>query len=155
MQKQRHATQIPMVSPQFSEDNTLSRRNILESAILATTTTATLLTHSHVAWAAERPPLDKCLYTILRVREATEQETRLIKTGKFKDVQRANIKLAMKFMVENYRLSDSFVAASAYLDGNDRRIQAGQIGQNAVQNLITIQEYFDSADVQNLKVSSS
>ena len=106
------------------------------------------------AVAAERVPLDALLYNILRVREATLQESRLITTGKFKDVQRANIKLAIRFMVENYRLADSFVAASTYLDGGyQRRIEAGQIGQSAVQNLYTILEYFDSADVENLKVN--
>jgi hypothetical protein len=36
--------------------------------------------------------------------EATEQETRLIKSGKFKDIQRANIKLAVKFILENVRV---------------------------------------------------
>lgn len=105
-----------------------------------------------VSWGKERPPLEDLLYNILRVREATAQESRLIKSGQFKDVQRANIKLAVRFMVQNYRLADCFVAASAYLDGNDRRIQAGAIGQSAVQNLMTILEYFDSSDVQNLKV---
>jgi hypothetical protein len=107
-----------------------------------------------IALAAERPPLKTLLYRILRVREATQQEVRLIKNGTFKDIQRANIKLAVKFMIENYRLADAFVAASAYLDGNDRRVAAGQVGQSAVQNLYTILEYFDSSDVQNLKVSA-
>lgn len=92
------------------------------------------------------------LYYILRVREATEQETRLIKSGKFKDVQRANVKLAVKFMVDNYRLNDNFIAASAFLTG-DRRIKAGDIGQTVVQNLYTILEYFDASDVENIKVS--
>lgn len=134
-----------------------TRRDILRSTFLATTAgivfgSATL--SPQVAWAAVRPPLDECLYRILRVREATQQETRLIKTGKFKDVQRANVKLAVRFIVENYKLNDSFVAASAYLDGNQKRVEAGQVGQIAVQNLYTILEYFDAADVQNIKVSS-
>lgn len=94
------------------------------------------------------------LYYILRVREATEQETRLIKSGKFKDVQRANVKLAVKFMVDNYRLNDNFIAASAFLTG-DRRIKAGDIGQTVVQNLYTILEYFDASDVENIKVGST
>ena len=47
------------------------------------------------------------------------------------------------------------MAASAYLDGTDKRIAAGQIGQTTVQNLQTILEYFDSSDVQNLKVGSN
>ena len=104
------------------------------------------------ALAAERLPLEDLLYTILRVREATQQETRLIKSGKFKDVQRANVKLAVKFMIENYKLNDALLAASNYLDSNNKRMAAVNIGQTAVQDLYTILEYFDSSDVQNLKV---
>jgi hypothetical protein len=109
------------------------------------------------AWAAaaQRPPLQDLLYRIVRVREATQQETRLIKNGKFKDVQRANVKLAVRFILENYRLNDAFVGASAYLDGTNRRLEAGQVGQTVVQNLYTILEYFDSADVENIKVCMS
>ena len=59
------------------------------------------------------------------------------------------------FFLLQYRLADTFVAASAYLDGTDKRIAAGQIGQTTVQNLQTILEYFDSSDVQNLKVGSN
>ena len=100
---------------------------------------------------AETKTVQTPLYNILRVREATEQESRLIKSGKFKDVQRANVKLAVRFMVDNYRLNDNFIAASAYLTG-DKRVNAGNIGQNVVQNLYTILEYFDSGDVDNIKV---
>jgi hypothetical protein len=107
------------------------------------------------AIAATRESLEDLLYRIVRVREATEMETRLIKTGKFKDAQRANIKLAVRFMVDNYRLNDAFLAASTYLDGTNRRLEATQLGQSATQNLITILEYFDASDVQNLKVCVS
>jgi len=93
------------------------------------------------------------LYSILRSREAMEQETRLIKSGRFKDVQRANVKLAVKFMAENYRLNDNFIAAGAYLVG-DRKSKAFDVGTNVVQNLYTILEYFDSSDVENIKVGS-
>jgi len=72
-----------------------------------------------------RVPLEKCIYTVLRVREATTQESRLITSGKFKDVQRANVKLAIKSMVVNYRLNDNLIAASSYLEGN-RQIEAGK-----------------------------
>lgn len=82
---------------------------------------------------------------------ATQQETRLILSGKFKDVQRANVKLAVNFMLENYRFSDNLLRASALLDGN-KRILATEVGQSAAQSLYTILEYFDSADVQNIKV---
>lgn len=144
--------------PQEDEATTLNRRTWIQRNVLTVSTallTTTITTNTRPALAATRPPLNDLLYTILRVREATEQETRLISTGKFKDVQRANIKLAVKFMVENYRLADACVGAAAYLDGNERRIAAGNVGQAAVQNLVTILEYFDAADVQNLKVSCS
>lgn len=106
------------------------------------------------AEAAERQSLDNLLYNLMRVREATFQESRLINTGKFKDVQRANVKLAVKFIVNNYRLSDSIVQASAYIEDSSKRVAAGDVGQSAVQDLLTILEYFDSSDVQNLKVGS-
>ena len=128
--------------------------NTISTAALLTT--ASLTTTSSPAFAEEEEEEKKSvqtpLYFILRVREATEQEARLIKSGKFKDVQRANVKLAVKFMVDNYRLNDNFIAASAFLTG-DKRIKAGDAGQNVVQNLYTILEYFDSSDVENIKVS--
>lgn len=137
----------------------LSRRSLFQS--VAVTSSGMLLSTmvpsvapAAAAAAAQRVPLENSLYTILRVREATQQEARLIKTGKFKDVQRANVKLAVKFLIENYSLNDAFVAASTYLDGNDKRMAAVNVGQNAVQDLYTILEYFDASDVQNLKVRS-
>jgi hypothetical protein len=104
--------------------------------------------------AANGKTLDECLYTIMRVREATFQESRLINTGKFKDVQRANVKLAVRFILNNYRLSDTVISASAFLEDTNKRIAAGDVGQSVVQDLQTILEYFDSSDVQNLKVGS-
>lgn len=59
----------------------------------------------------------------------------------------------MKFIVNNYKLSDNIIAASSYLAGN-ARVQASGVGQNAVQSLYTILEYFDSSDVENIKVGS-
>lgn len=130
---------VTMLTAVHRETHTaaINRREWLQQNALTAVFTAassTLLV-GQSAWAATRPPLGDLIYTILRVREATEQETRLIKSGQFKDVQRANIKLAVRFMVENYRLQDAFVSAAAYLDGNDRRIAAGDVGQAAVQNL--------------------
>jgi len=98
-------------------------------------------------------PLRDCLYNVLRVREASEQETRLISTGKFKDSARQNVKLAVKFMINNYSLSDSIIAGSSYLKGNDR-VDASGVGQSAVQSLLTIVEYFDASSVENIKVDS-
>jgi hypothetical protein len=95
--------------------------------------------------------IDRPLYLILRAREATEQETRLIKTGKFKDVQRANVKLAIRSIVNNYRLNDNIIAAASFLEGN-KKFEASDVGRSATEALYTILEYFDSSDVQNLKV---
>jgi hypothetical protein len=139
----------------------LSRRGILDrilaaTAVLTATTTTTQPQLSNAAATSQRPPLDALLYRIVRVREATLLESRLIRNGTFKDVQRSNIKLAVRFMVENYRLNDAFLAASTYLESsNNKRLEASQVGQAAVQNLYTILEYFDSADVENLKVRNT
>eukprot|EP00584_Thalassiosira_punctigera_P003552 CAMPEP_0172532326 /NCGR_PEP_ID=MMETSP1067-20121228/5424_1 /TAXON_ID=265564 ORGANISM="Thalassiosira punctigera, Strain Tpunct2005C2" /NCGR_SAMPLE_ID=MMETSP1067 /ASSEMBLY_ACC=CAM_ASM_000444 /LENGTH=259 /DNA_ID=CAMNT_0013316833 /DNA_START=15 /DNA_END=794 /DNA_ORIENTATION=+ len=140
-----------------------SRRSFLNGAIATSVAAATLLESPLSALAEEDAPpspqtskikpLSFYIYKILRAREATEQESRLISTGKFKDVQRANVKLAVKFIINNYQLSDSIIAASSYLKGN-ARVQASGVGQSAVQSLYTIVEYFDSADVENIKVNS-
>ena len=137
----------------------ICRRSLLRNSFLATMAGAVMGSASLSAFAetatatiAEPTVLEKDLYRIIRVREATQQERRLILTGKFKDVQRANVKLAVKFMVQNYRLADAIVSAAAYLKGNALQMKAIDVGQTAVQNLQTILEYFDSADVQNIKV---
>ena len=142
-------------------NNDLTQRRSFINHLLTATTAITLSpltvlaedTPSPSSASSKRPTLSFCIYNILRVREATQQETRLITTGKFKDVQRANVKLAVKFIVNNYKLSDNVVAASSYLTGN-ARINASGVGSSAVQSLYTILEYFDSADVENIKVGS-
>lgn len=66
------------------------------------------------------------------------------------------MKLAVKFMVQNYRLSDSVVGASTFLSGgNSQQMRAIDTGQMAVQNLQTILEYFDSAGIENIKVGKN
>jgi hypothetical protein len=146
--ERRHSS-VKVVSAENVGDvsASLSRRDILGAIPLSF-----FFASVSPATAATRETLEELLYRIVRVREATEMETRLIKTGKFKDAQRANIKLAVRFMVDNYRLNDAFLAASTYLDGTNRRLEASQLGQSATQNLVTILEYFDASDVQNLKV---
>ena len=111
---------------------------------------AALLEETEEAVSVVRLPL----YYILRVREATEQESRLISSQKFKDVQRANVKLAVRFMLQNYKLSDNIISAAATLADSNKRQTATEIGQRAVENLFTILEYFDSRDVENLKVGT-
>ena len=131
---------------------TSDRRIFLEG--LVASTAALTVGSLQPTFAAEADnTLDSYLYRVLRVREATQQERRLISTGKFKDTQRANVKLAVKFMVQNYRLGDAVVGASAYLKGGNS-MKAIDVGQTAVQNLQTILEYFDSSDVENIKVSA-
>jgi hypothetical protein len=139
-------------------DHSISRRELFSEAVTRSVSVATILitttTSSKRALAAVvGTDLDSYLYKIVRVREATQQERRLIQTGKFKDIQRANVKLAVKFMVQNYRLADCVVGAAAYLKGgNTAQMKAIDVGQTAVQNLQTILEYFDSSDVENIKV---
>jgi hypothetical protein len=134
----------------------LSRRNAFQisvASLVAGSTTVGSYVPPATAAAGKRASLNDSLYRILRVREATLQETRLIKNGTFKDVQRNNVKLAIRFMVENYRLNDAFVGASSYLPG-DVKLAAVEVGQSAVSNLYTILEYFDAGDVENIKVTS-
>lgn len=142
-----------------------SRRALFQQATTSLVTAAAVAVFSPAksalaadtaaAETAVKRDLDSCLYTILRVKEATSQESRLIKSGKFKDVQRANVKLACKFILQNYRLQDTFIAASSFIPDNSKRIDAGNVGQTAIQALYTILEYFDASDVQNIKVGTS
>ncbi|KAL7437508.1 hypothetical protein ACHAXH_003169 [Discostella pseudostelligera] len=160
------ATSTSIDDDNYNNDNgivTSSRRSFLLSSTALTTSLSLFTSSQLVANAADESsstntssklkPLSTFLYLILRVREATEQESRLISTGKFKDIQRANVKLAIKFMINNYKLSDSIIAASSYLAGN-ARVSASGVGQSAVQSLYTIVEYFDSSDIENIKVDS-
>jgi len=142
---------------EFSDSVPLSRRNIFRKVGIASVTIfVSSISSSKPLPAEAADTLDGYLYKIIRVREATQQEQRLITSGKFKDMQRANVKLAVKFMVQNYRLSDSVVGASTFLSGgNSQQMRAIDTGQMAVQNLVTILEYFDSSDVQNLKVGKN
>lgn len=140
------AAEASSPDPRFA----LSRRSIFQ--IVASSAVASWIATPTTAHAATGLDLEGYLYKIIRVREATQQERRLISTGKFKDKARQNVKLAVRFMIQNYQLSDSVVGASAYLQGNSAQMRAIDVGQAAVQNLQTILEYFDSSDVENIKV---
>jgi len=78
---------------------------------------------------------------LLRVKEATGQETRLINTGKYKELQRLNIKRAVSFILDNYALRDRFVAASVWLP-NEQQGDALAYAGRAVESLVQILEYF-------------
>ena len=154
-------TLLASVANDDGDNLSMSRRSFTN--VIAASSLATVLGSPIAAVAADedaakspsskRLPLENYIYNILRVREATEQETRIINSKTFKDSQRANVKLAVKFILNNYKLSDSVIAASSYLSGT-AKFNASSAGQSAVQSLYTIIEYFDSQDVENIKVDA-
>ena len=97
----------------------LPRRDLLASALrvalVAVASGPALAPRGAIAARAPRPTLKADLMLILRVQEATGQETRLVSSGKYKELQRLDVKRAIKFMLNNYELQDRFVAASALL----------------------------------------
>ena len=146
----RSTTDLSMAAAAQESSLSVDRRCFMGSVLASAT--AALTAGSLPSGAAESETLETLLYRVLRVRDATQQERRLIKSGKFKDIQRANVKLAVRFMIQNYRLGDAVVGASAYLSGGNQ-MKAIDAGNAAVQNLATILDYYDSSDVENLKVS--
>lgn len=92
------------------------------------------------------------LYLIRRVQEATVQEERLLKSGKYKDLQRSNVKLAATMMLRNYQLEDCIITASRAA-GLGKVQQASESGRNAIDALNQINEYFDSSE-NSLKVNT-
>lgn len=97
------------------------------------------------------PKPDTNVYTILRVQEATLQEERLINSGKFKDLQRANIKLAVEMILSNYRIGDAVVGAIKLVP-QERTAQAQQVGNEAIDALQLVLDFFDS-DANSLQVT--
>jgi len=85
--------QLPFVNMKSGTTSStqMSRRGAIASATILASTL--LVTNSSPVQAEGISDLDSYLYKIIRVREATQQEKRLIQTGKFKDTQRANVKL--------------------------------------------------------------
>jgi hypothetical protein len=86
--------QLPSVNREAESTSSaqLSRRSAIASATMLMS--AVFATNSPVQAADDVVVgLDSYLYKIIRVKEATQQEKRLIQTGKFKDIQRANVKL--------------------------------------------------------------
>lgn len=93
--------------------------------------------------------LEQAIYLISRVQEATVQQERLVTTGKFKDVQRNSITMALNMMLNNYALNDQIVTAAAYATKKDNVMKASEAGKEAVDVLETAKEYFGTP----LKVS--
>jgi len=137
----------------------LSRRALLAKtagAVAAAGAAPALLAAPSAAVAAggaEQLSLERCVYLILRVQEATQQEERLITSGKFKDLQRANIKAAAAMMLSNYRLNDCVTEASKQVADKSKIIEATEAGYAAVDALNQINEYFDQSD-NSLQVNS-
>jgi len=83
---------------------------------------------------------------LLRAQEATAQELNLLTSGKYKNLQRANVKLAVRFILTNYALSTNF----AKLSGTDSKLAS--LGSDVVFSLNTILEYFDDRNTDSIKV---
>ena len=81
------------------------------------------------------------LVQLLWVQEATGQETRLIETGKYKTLQRLNVKRAVGMLLDNYDLNGRIVAASAYAPSGQQQ-RAINYGSTAIEDLTQILEYF-------------
>ena len=85
----------------------LSRRQLATAATAAAVSNLPILPMPG-GWRAsaasnlkKKRALQPELVQILRVKESTGQESRLISTGKFKDLQRLNIKRAIGMMLDN------------------------------------------------------
>jgi len=134
---------LPLVGSWSLPTGSVSRR----AAVAAAASFVALPVAPLAAPAAVKGPsrskavLQEQLVLILRVQEATGQETRLVSTGKYKELQRLNIKRAVKFMLDNYSLRDRFVTASAFAPLEQQQ-QATDYAQTAVESLIQILEYF-------------
>ena len=131
----------------------ITRLALLRSAAVVTSTTVVTPRKIAAAYAANPPPpplvpLDQDLLLILRVQEAAGQEARLVRTGKYRELQRLNIKRAIGMMIDNYDLRDRFVRASASAPSGKLQA-AADFGNNAVENLIQVLEYFPSNLVAN------
>lgn len=87
---------------------------------------------------------NEAVYLILRVQEATQQEKRLVKSGKFRDLQRANVKYAIQLMLKNYAFADAVNSASALVP-QSKLIEATQTGRDAIEALQNVLEYFDAS----------
>jgi len=93
--------------------------------------------------------LKESLYYISRVQEATVQQERLVSTGKFKDMQRNSIRMALNMMLDNYKLNDNIIVASGYANPVANVMKASTAGNEAVETLQTAQDYF----AKDLKVA--
>jgi len=130
----------------------VSRRQLLASvgAAVASTGLQNTLGATAAAPKAKRKPLRPDLVEILRVKESCGQETRLINTGKYRDLQRLSVKRAIGMMIDNSDLQSRFVSASSYAELSELQT-AVEYGNTAVESLVQILEYFpDKLTANNL-----
>lgn len=131
----------------------IGRRLALErGSIAAAATAAALLVQPQAALAAgvKMPKVDLQLelVNLLRVQESCGQQTRLVKTGKFKELQRLNVKRAIRMMIENSDMQSRFARASIYVNRDDVT-KATEAAALAVEGLNQIIEYFPQDLVAN------
>ena len=86
----------------------LSRRSVLRTTLLTPLIGSyPLLQNPAFANAYSDSELSSVLL-LLRAQEATSQELNLLRSGKYKNLQRANVKLAVRFILTNYALQTNF-----------------------------------------------
>eukprot|EP00962_Isochrysis_galbana_P048618 scaffold20339_cov120-Isochrysis_galbana.AAC.4 len=91
------------------------RRALLQEVVFAASAAAAFAPAWPAAAAVKAPVIDlkaELMY-ILRVQEACSQEVRLVSTGKYRELQRLNIKRAVGMMLENYDLAGRFNKAAS------------------------------------------
>ena len=79
-----------------------SRRAVLQTGTAAASALVFARPESVAAAGVKMPKVDlqEELVGILRVQESCSQQTRLVKTGKFKELQRLNVKRAIRMVID-------------------------------------------------------
>jgi len=113
---------------------------------------AVLDEYKNVKPEVDTDPLKTAIVAILRVQESTLQEARLIKTGNFKDLQRNNIKMATRMMIDNSRIYDRIVKVASYVPQN-KISEVNEKGRAAVEDLQSILDYFDERQMKVTEMS--
>ena len=121
----------------------VSRRAAVETAAAFALTLSPLTSSAALAGPPTKAKreLQPELVQLLWVQEATGQETRLIESGKYKTLQRLNVKRAVGMLLDNYDLNGRIVAASAYAPSGQQQ-RAINYGSTAIEDLTQILEYF-------------
>ena len=121
----------------------VSRRTAVETAAAFALTLSPLTSSAALAGPPTKAKreLQPELVQLLWVQEATGQETRLIESGKYKTLQRLNVKRAVGMLLDNYDLNGRIVAASAYAPSGQQQ-RAINYGSTAIEDLTQILEYF-------------